>query len=540
MKKIKYFLFFFLLCSLIFCEVKQIDSLLNYVNQANNDSFKVKALIKISALYMQNEPEKALQYAYKAKDIASKLKFTYGKTEALYQIAYYYYQRADLKDALEKFIDVERFAEQNNVIYYQLSALNNIAVINARTGNYKIALEYFNKMLKLTNNTKMIEKWVLSLVNIGNCYVALGNPEKSINFYLDANNIVEENNFEYGRGLVLNNLSYAYYLSKDYVKSEIYSVKAYQHAKKIKDVELILESSVNLTNVYIKLNKSDLAIKFASEGIIVAKKIQAKKQLKDLYEAMVEAYLTKADYKNAFMYQKQSNAIKDSIYNEHNAEHIAEMQAKYDTEKKNKEIELKETQLKMKDFQLIAASVIFVILVTAFVIVFNLFNKQKLANLDLVKRNLELVHAEHEINRIKNNLKNIEGEEHTNKYKNSTLSDNKKERLLVDLNNLMETDKPYLDKDLTIEKLATSLDINSKYLSQVINEEFNENFSNYVNEFRIKEARRLLIAEEYANYSIEAIANFVGFNSKPSFNAAFKKFTGITPSVFKDSMVQKV
>ncbi len=540
MKNIIYFLFFLFLSTLVFGETKQLDSLLNYVNKAKDDSFKVKALIKISALYMQNEPEKALTYAYKAGNVADKANFTYGKTEALYQVAYYYYQRSDLKDALEKFIEVEKYAEQNKVIYYQLSALNNIAVINARTGNFKTALEYFNKMLKLTENTKMIEKWVLSLVNIGNCYVALGVPEKAVNYYLSADIIVEKNKFGYGKGLVLNNLSYAYFLCKDYERSETYSVKAYEHAKKINDIELVLESTVNLTNVYIKLNKSDLAIKFANEGIITAKKLQAKKQLKDLYDAIINAYLNNGDYKNAFIYQKQSNVVKDSIYNEQNAKNIAEMQAKFDTEKKSKEIELKEAQLKIKDFQLLASSILFVILITAFVIVFNLFNKQKLAYRDLVKRNLELVKAEKEISKIKNNLKEIKEEEYTEKYKKSTLTEDKKEKLLYELNSLMENNKPYLDKDLTIEKLANNLDVNSKYLSQVINEEFDQNFSNYINDFRIKEARILLISEEYANYSIEGIADLVGFNSKPSFNTAFKKFTGITPSVFKESMLQKV
>lgn len=536
MKIIKYLLFLIIISSLIYGEIKQIDSLKNFILKAPEDSLKVKALIKISAIYMQNDPELALKYAKDASMLADKTKFIYGKTESLYQIAYYYYQRTDLKDALEKFIEVEKYAEKHKIVYYQLSAINNIAVINARTGNYKTALEYFNKILVLTENTNMVEKWVLSLVNIGNCYMALGTPEKAIINYLYADKIVEKNNFEYGKGLVLNNLSFAYLSTKDYLKAEKYSMKAYEHAKKNDDVELILESTVNLTNVYIKLNKNDIAVKFANEGIATAKKLNAKKQLKDLYDSIVSAYLNKGDYKNAFIYQKQSYNVKDSIYNEINARHIAEMQAKYDTEKKSKEIKLKEVQIKIKDFQLIAETILFVVFISVFIIVFNLLNKQKLANKDLVKRNLELVKAEQEINKIKNDLIEIKGDEHSGKYKKSTLSDDKKEKLLFELNNLMEHNKPYLDKDLTIEKLATSLDVNSKYLSQVINEEFNENFSNYVNEFRIKEARRLLIAEEYSKYSIEAIADFVGFNSKPSFNAAFKKITGITPSLFKDSM----
>jgi AraC-like DNA-binding protein len=83
--------------------------------------------------------------------------------------------------------------------------------------------------------------------------------------------------------------------------------------------------------------------------------------------------------------------------------------------------------------------------------------------------------------------------------------------------------------------LAEKLNTNKSYLSQVINEYFRKNFSTFVNEYRVKEASRLLLEKESENYTIEAIANSVGFKSKSAFNSAFKKFTGITPSYFVNS-----
>ena len=79
------------------------------------------------------------------------------------------------------------------------------------------------------------------------------------------------------------------------------------------------------------------------------------------------------------------------------------------------------------------------------------------------------------------------------------------------------------------------MNTNKSYLSQVINEYFRKNFSTFVNEYRVKEASRLLLEKESENYTIEAIANSVGFKSKSAFNSAFKKFTGITPSYFVNS-----
>lgn len=96
----------------------------------------------------------------------------------------------------------------------------------------------------------------------------------------------------------------------------------------------------------------------------------------------------------------------------------------------------------------------------------------------------------------------------------------------------MEQDKVYRDQDLTIYKLSKLLGSNSKYVSIVINTFFEKTFVNFINEYRINEAKENLLDEKYKNYTIEAHGNKVGFKSKSSFNLAFKKHVGVTPSEF--------
>lgn len=93
-------------------------------------------------------------------------------------------------------------------------------------------------------------------------------------------------------------------------------------------------------------------------------------------------------------------------------------------------------------------------------------------------------------------------------------------------------DKIYKDQDLTIYKLAKEIGTNSKYLSSIINKEFGKNFVNFINEYRVEEAKANLKSEKYKNYTIEAHGQNVGFKSKSSFNIAFKKYTGKTPTEF--------
>lgn len=104
------------------------------------------------------------------------------------------------------------------------------------------------------------------------------------------------------------------------------------------------------------------------------------------------------------------------------------------------------------------------------------------------------------------------------------------QKIKEELLGIMSSEKPYLDQDLNIFSLAKRLNTNSKYLSQVINQDFNKSFVHFVNEYRIEEAKQILLTKN--NYTIEAQSQMVGFKSKSSFNIAFKRHTGQTPSHF--------
>ena len=119
------------------------------------------------------------------------------------------------------------------------------------------------------------------------------------------------------------------------------------------------------------------------------------------------------------------------------------------------------------------------------------------------------------------------------KYEKSSLTPERAERYLKRLVELMQTEKPYLDHELTVQKLAERLAIPAPHLSQTINELLNQNFSDLVNSYRVEEAKRLLLDPSKKHYSILAIAEEVGFNSKSAFNSVFKKHVNSTPSEWR-------
>lgn len=98
---------------------------------------------------------------------------------------------------------------------------------------------------------------------------------------------------------------------------------------------------------------------------------------------------------------------------------------------------------------------------------------------------------------------------------------------------LIEVEKIYKNPDLTIKTLASKLIISSRTLSQIINDQLHTNFYEFVNEYRIKEAQKLLIDPKTRDKSVLDISYEVGYNSKSAFNRAFKHFTRMTPSEYR-------
>jgi len=99
--------------------------------------------------------------------------------------------------------------------------------------------------------------------------------------------------------------------------------------------------------------------------------------------------------------------------------------------------------------------------------------------------------------------------------------------------NVVEDQKPYLDGELNLSKLAAYLSINAHQLSYLLNNGFNKNFFQFVNTYRVEYAKKLLSNTNNQKPSMLEVAFESGFNSKTSFNTIFKKMTGETPSDFR-------
>jgi AraC-like DNA-binding protein len=141
----------------------------------------------------------------------------------------------------------------------------------------------------------------------------------------------------------------------------------------------------------------------------------------------------------------------------------------------------------------------------------------------LILKNLHLPALEYEAGK--------DGEKH--KYEKSPLTLQTKNEILFKLEKIMAQEKLYLNSSLNLGEVAKKLSVMPRYLSQVINELKGQNFYDFVNAYRIEEAKKILSDPANNNEKILSVLYECGFNSKSVFNTVFKKNTGVTPSEFR-------
>lgn len=114
-----------------------------------------------------------------------------------------------------------------------------------------------------------------------------------------------------------------------------------------------------------------------------------------------------------------------------------------------------------------------------------------------------------------------------------------KPEMIEQISRYMESEKPYLTPSLTLEKLAGLLKIQPRLLSNIINRHFDCNFFEFINSYRVKEAKRMLADTQFEGKNMLDIMLDVGFNSKATFNTLFKKKVGMTPSEYRKTVSQQ-
>lgn len=257
------------------------------------------------------------------------------------------------------------------------------------------------------------------------------------------------------------------------------------------------------------------------------------------YQYLHLCYLKAGDPKMAHAAKYRYMELKDSINNANEYGKIKDMEFLLEANKYEKQLQTLTSEKRIRD--IVTSAIGLGLLLTLLFLLLAIYQNRKLAerNKDLFKKNVALIKSEEEEDRlIQEYTEKLEQYEakfsEGQRYKSSSLTDEDKEVLLGRIRHVMHTPSEFCQDDFTIDKLATLVNSNSKYVSQVINETLGKNFNTYLNEQRINEVcKRLVDTVNNGNKTNEAIAEEVGFKSRSHFIRTFKKITGLTPSQYQ-------
>lgn len=472
---------------------------------------------------------RALEFYKSALNILDTSNYTNKLANAYNNIGTAYLYLNSYEKAVIYFFKSLNIYEKTNGSGIRLAmSYNNIAIVHSKQEEYKKAMVFYFKAYNIYKGASFKENQTISLYNIAENFALMMQHDSALYYYQMAENEAIQMQNKYillhiynAKGnvcLKMNNLDKA--------------LSSFQCALKFSDE---IGDEMGKTNSHINLGKYYFDLKLYSKclnHLKIGQQLAEKNGYSELNmiinKLLSNYYQNTNNYKEAFAALGVYVDLKDTIFSDSKYKQISQLHIVYETEQKENEIAMLSSENKSRNAELkqqktISLSLAIGIgLVILFLIILGVQLKQKYdAYAVLVRKNLMLV-------KLEDNTKS--------KYQESNLQNEEHEKIISALMLKMKEEKIYFDRDLNINDLSKQLNTNSKYLSQVVNSSFNSNFNNFINEFRVKEAQKLLSDNSNDVFTLEGIASNVGFSNRTTFNAAFKKYTGVTPSFYKKSI----
>ena len=244
----------------------------------------------------------------------------------------------------------------------------------------------------------------------------------------------------------------------------------------------------------------------------------------------------------AMKYHQELLELKDSLISYRQLNNLSGLEYNYQLTRLNEQIN-EANAARRKQNVIIAITSVGAAVIGLFLLLFLLKNRRlKQANVHLYQKNVELMKLEQqhiaELNAPKVEPVVTEPEPETvevakPKYDGNNLSEGFKDRLFQTIEAFMSSSEMVFDPGFGLQQLANAVGSNSSYVSQVINERTDGNFSAFLNRYRIREAcKRINDEEQYGQLTLEAISDSVGFKSRTTFRRSFKLITGLNPSEY--------
>ncbi len=382
------------------------------------------------------------------KDVDSKLLIS----SSLNSLASVAMSMGDYDQALETFLQSIEIEKERGDTIRVATIQFNVAGLLMNRGQYETALGYFLNSIRVFENTGQTELVKRGMNNVAVLYHAWGNWDKALEYYEKSAQMYKETGDSLGMSIPLNNIGEIYKDQGKYQQAIEYYSESLRLGKESDNMHFQGVANIGLGEAYLRLEKFPQALKHLNDALEIFEQISfqegearvykhlaeidyhkknfpraqsyverslklageagIKDLIQDDYKLLSEIYEGKSDHQNALTYFTKYSALRDSLFNEEKSKKIAEMNVKYETEKKDKENlllrknnEIKELELKRRRTQqTYAYALALLILLLAFVLYRRYRQKQKV-NLMLQEKNEHISRQRDQLSAALNELK---------------------------------------------------------------------------------------------------------------------------------------
>ncbi|MFN8283578.1 MAG: sensor histidine kinase [Chitinophagales bacterium] len=283
-----------------------------------------------------------------------------------------YYDVANYKESLKNLITSVKINEKINNMQGIADAKIWIGVVHEYgLKKYRIALNYYFDALSSYKKLNAEDRISYCYNNLGNTYNKMQLPDSALYFMNLSLQIKIKNKDTLAIGSAYNNIGTVLYDIKQYDKSLEYYFNSLQLREKMNDLNGIASCYINIGNVYIQKNELSKAEEYHKKAYHLSRKIVYNDGVLAALEGLAETYGKQNNYNAAFQTQKEYGNLKDSIFDLTSSEQMAEMQTKYETEKKENEIKQQQLKIRQRNTLLIALFIIFLLSIFAFYMIYN-------------------------------------------------------------------------------------------------------------------------------------------------------------------------
>ncbi|HEY0031232.1 MAG TPA: tetratricopeptide repeat protein [Bacteroidia bacterium] len=401
----KYSLFFILLVLLPFISLgqdqKEIDSLQTVLTVLPRDTAKIEVFNRLAQLIVDIEPDKSISYAKSALQLSKEKNYPLYQAVSLNNIGNGYYNLADFETCLDYYLKAltiqEKLANKRGI----LSSSGAIGNVFLSLNKPDEALPYFERALVIATELKTKNGTASCLISIGTAYSDKHDYEKALGYFFKSLPIFQEVDNEDATATNYNNIADTYHKLKDYPKTLFYIMKALELYEKTGNIYGQSLALNNIGDFYESTGNGEKALEYYKKGLQLGESIKANEHMLQSYKGISKAHKKMGNFKQALEIYELYQGMNDSIYNVESSKQIAEMQTRFDSEKKEQQIVLLTKDKKIQEDELSRKSLVSKIIIALAILIFILsivmvwaYLQKKNANreLDIKNQKIELAY----------------------------------------------------------------------------------------------------------------------------------------------------